>query len=354
MTAEDAWEAAQEELARTGKSDGLPLVPPTPERIERMLKPHGLRADAVVAQLMPAYADATWRDIAENAVMAGCRPEYLPVIGAAIEALAAGEFNLLGIQTTTGSATPVVIVNGPIAAAIGMNAAGNALGQGNRANATIGRAVRLVLQNVGGAIPGVGDMATLGQPGKYTFCFAENEAESPWPALHVERGFAPDASVVTVVGVAGNIEIVDSSSAGAEEVIHTYANSMLIAGTISMSGYIGGGEPLIVMPPEHAAFLSESGYTKEKAKAAIFEAVQYPLERLSPYVRERLIASRKQANAANVEGPVRLAALAKDVMIVVAGGVGVKAAYLPTWSGGTRAVSRKVPQSIRVDLPKST
>jgi hypothetical protein len=344
MTA-DSWEAAQEALERAGKSDGLPLVPPTPERIERMLKPHGLRPDAVVAELMPAYVDATWRDIAENAVMAGCRPEYLPVIGAAIEALGSGEFNLLGIQTTTGSATPVVVVNGPVAAAIGMNAAGNALGQGNRANATIGRAVRLILQNVGGAIPGVGDMATLGQPGKYTFCFAENEAASPWPALHVERGFAPDTSVVTVAGVAGNIEIVDSSSGGAEEVIQTYANSMLIAGTISMSGYIGGGEPLIVMPPEHAAFLSESGYTKDKVKAALFEAVRYPLERLSPYVRERLIASRRQANAAHVEGPVRLAAQAKDVMIVVAGGVGVKAAYLPTWSGGTRAVSRMVSVS---------
>jgi hypothetical protein len=275
--------------------------------------------------------------------MAGCRPEYLPVIGAAIEALAADEFNLLGIQTTTGSATPVVIVNGPVAATIGMNAAGNALGPGNRANATIGRAVRLILQNVGGAIPGIGDMATLGQPGKYTFCFAENEPASPWPPLHVERGYAASLSVVTVVGASGNVEIVDSSSASADEVIRTYANSMLIAGTISMSGYIGGGEPLIIMPPEHAVFLAGAGYAKAQVKAALFEAVQYPLERLSPYVRERLLASRRTVDAANVDGPVRLAATAKDVMIVVAGGVGIKAAYVPTWSGGTRAVSRKVP-----------
>jgi hypothetical protein len=345
----DTWEQAQDELAQAGRSDGLPLVPPTPERIERMLAMRGFRPEAVVARLMPAFAEATWGNIAENAVMAGCRPEYLPVIGAAIEALAAEEFNLLGIQTTTGSAAPVVIVNGPVVAAIGMNAAGNALGPGNRANATIGRAVRLILQNVGGATPGVGDMATLGQPGKYTFCFAENEVASPWPALHVERGYAADTSVVTVVGVAGNVEIVDSSSASAEDVIHTYANSMLIAGTISMSGYIGGGEPLIVMPPEHAVFLANAGYTKEKVKAALFAAVQYPLERLSPYVRERLIASRRSTNAADIEGPVRLAATAKDVMIVVAGGVGIKAAYLPTWSGGTRAVSRKIPGS-RTDI----
>jgi len=343
IDSDDAWEKAQDELAAAGRSDGLPLVPPTPERIERMLKPHGFRRDAVVAKLMPAFADATWRNIAENAVMAGCRPEYLPVIGAAIEALAVDEFNLLGIQTTTGSATPVVIVNGPVAGAIGMNAAGNALGPGNRANATIGRAMRLVLQNVGGAIPGVGDMATLGQPGKYTFCFAENEAASPWPPLHVERGYAADISVVTVVGASGIVEIVDSSSASAEDLIHTYANSMLIAGTISMSGFIGGGEPLIIMPPEHAVFLSGAGYTKEQVKAAIFETVQYPLARLSPYVRARLMASRRVLDAASVASPVRLAATAKDVMIVVAGGVGIKAAYVPTWSGGTRAVSCKVP-----------
>jgi hypothetical protein len=340
---DDAWEKTQDELAAAGRSDGLPLVPPTPERIDRMLAMHGLRPDAVVAKLTPSYVDATWRSIAENAVMAGCRPEYLPVVGAAIAALAADEFNLLGIQTTTGSAAPVVIVNGPVAGAIGMNAGGNALGPGNRANATIGRAVRLVLQNVGGAVPGVGDMATLGQPGKYTFCFAENEAASPWPPLHVERGYARELSVVTVVGAAGNVEIVDSSSAGAEDVIHTYANSMLIAGTISMSGYIGGGEPLIIMPPEHAQFLAGAGYTKEQVKAALFEAVQFPLERLSPYVRERLMASRRVLNAAEIASPVRLAATAKEVMIVVAGGVGVKAAYVPTWSGGTRAVSRKVP-----------
>src|SRR5690606_27253641 len=134
------------------------------------------------------------------------------VIAAAVEALAAPELNLIGIATTTGSAATLVVVNGPAARTLGMHAGANALGPVNRANATIGRAVRLVLQNVGGARPGEIDMATLGQPAKYTFCLAENEAESPWPALHVERGFAPDESVVTVLGTSGIVEVVDSVS----------------------------------------------------------------------------------------------------------------------------------------------
>src|SRR6202795_4603694 len=203
----DDLEIAQEELAAAGLTDGLPVVPPTPARVEQMLKQHGYDPDEVVTALPPAFGAATWKSIAINAVMAGCRPEYLPVVGAAVEALAADEFNLIGVATTTGSATPLVIVNGPIVREIGMNAETNALGPGNRAHATIGRAVHLVLQNIGGAKPGETDMATLGQPGKYTFCFAENEAASPWLPLHVERGFPAAASVVTVVGAAGIVEV---------------------------------------------------------------------------------------------------------------------------------------------------
>ena len=153
-------------------------------------------------------------------------------------------------------------MNGPIARDIGMNGGANAFGPGNRANATIGRAVRLTLQNVGGARPGEIDMATLGQPGEYTFCFAENEAQSPWPPLHVERGFDREASVVTVVGVSGTIEIVDSESRTAADLAQTFAQSMLIAGNVGGAGLLGGGEPLIVMPPEHADVFARDGCCK--------------------------------------------------------------------------------------------
>lgn len=333
-------ESTQDELAAAGWTDGLPVVPPTAGRVAHMLKACQLDPAEMLAVLAPSYNRATWQDVAINAVMAGCRPEYLPVVGAAIAAIATDEFNLLGIATTTGSATPLVIVNGPIVREIGMNAQANALGQGNRANATIGRAVHLALQNIGGAKPGETDMATLGQPGKYTFCFAENEAASPWLPLHVERGFAAAASVVTVVGASGTIEVVDSDSLTAADLAQTFAQSMLIAGNVGSAGLLGGGEPLIIMPPEHAAVFQREGCTKEQAKAAIFERAVLAVDRLSAPMRERVRANAAADGAGDV---VRVANSPQDVMIVVAGGVGRKAAYVPTWSGITRAVSRALP-----------
>ena len=331
------WDEAQDALAAAGLTDGLPVIPPTRERVEAMLREARFIDEETVCVLPPSYANVTWRDIAINAVMAGCTNASLPVVGAAIEAMASPEFNLLGIATTTGSATVCVIVNGPIAGEIGMNAAANAFGPGNRANATIGRAVRLTLQNVGGARPGEIDMATLGQPGKYTFCFAENEAQSPWTPLHVERGFGRDESVVTVVGVSGTIEIVDSESRTGADLAQTFAQSMLIAGNVGSAGLLGGGEPLIVMPPEHADVFQRDGYSKDRVKEAIFERALLPVDKLAPALGERAAASGSAS-----DGFLRVAHKAKDIMIVVAGGVGRKAAYVPTWSGTTRAVSRRV------------
>ena len=344
FSGDDTWDSVQEELLSAGLTDGLPVIPPMPERVERALRAAGVDPDEVVACLPPMMTDATWHAIAVNAVMAGCRPEYLPVIGAAVEALVADEFNLLGIQTTTGSATPLLIVNGPIVGQIGLNAGGNALGPGTRANATMGRAIRLILQNVGGARPGELDLATLGQPAKYTFCLAENEAASPWPALHVERGFAATESVVTVVGAAGIVEVVDSASVRGADLIQTFALSMVIAGTLGGGGLLGGGEPLLILPPEHAELLHRDGFTKAKdaVKEAIFEQAQLPLDRLSPAVREHLLQSRAAAGLSDLGAPVRVAESAADVMIVVAGGIGIKAAYIPTWGGTTRAVSRRI------------
>ncbi len=336
------WESAQDDLIAAGLTDGLPVVPPTRERVDAMLAGSAVEPGACVAILPPGYDEVTWRDIAINAVMAGCRPEYLPVVGAAIAAMSAPEFNLLGIATTTGSATTCVIVNGPIVAELHMNAGANAFGPGNRANTTIGRAVQLTLQNAGGARAGETDMATLGQPGKIAFCFAENEAQSPWTPLHADRGYARDASVVTVVGISGTLEVVDSESATGAELAQTFAQSMLIAGNVGSAGLLGGGEPLIVMPPEHADVFVRSGLTKAQAKAAIYDRALLEVERLSPPLRARAVAS-----GAAADGHLRVAKNPDDVMIVVAGGVGRKGAYVPTWSGGTRAVSREVPGSAK-------
>jgi hypothetical protein len=331
------WDEAQDALAAAGLTDGLPVIPPTRERVDAMMRHVGVGRDQAVCILPPSYAEVTWQDVAINAVMAGCANAHLPVVGAALEAIASPEFNLLGIATTTGSATVCLIVNGPLAGEIGMNAAANAFGPGNRANAAIGRAVRLALQNVGGARPGEIDMATLGQPGKYTFCFAENEAQSPWAPLHVERGFKRDESVVTAVGVSGTIEIVDSESRTGADLAQTFAHSMLIAGNVGSAGLLGGGEPLVVIPPEHADVFHRDGYSKERVKEAIFERARLPIDKLASGLRERAAAG-----GGAPDGCLRVARAPQDVMIVVAGGVGRKAAYVPTWSGTTRAVSRRI------------
>ena len=332
-------ERVQAEFEARGLTDGLPVVVPTPERVARMLG--SLDPGGIVTVLPPTFAEVTWQDIAINAVMAGCTPEYLGIVGAAVEAIAAPEFNLVGVATTTGAAAPMIIVNGPIAARVGINSGANALGPGARANATIGRALSLVLRNIGGAIPGQVDMATLGQPAKYTCCIAENEAASPWSALHVERGFGREQNVVTVVGVSGTIEVVDFASSAPADLAQTFAHSMLIAGTLGGAAMLGGGEPLILMPPEIANTLSAAGCSKQDVKAAIHERAIMPADRLSPAVLANL-KSRMGATEGWTGGALRVAARPQDLMIVVVGGVGVKAAFAPTWGGGTRAVSRLV------------
>ena len=332
------YEHVQAELATAYLSDGLPLVPPTMERVAAMLAANRYAADEEISMLPPGFETATAGDIAICAVMAGCKPEYMPVLVAAVDALSDMRFNLVGIGTTTGSAAPIYIVNGPIVDRIGLNAKNNALGSGHRANATIGRAMTLILQNIGGAIPGETDMATLGQPAKYSCCFAENVDESPWLPLHVERGFAPDASVVTVVGISGTGEVNDSDSQDAAGLAQTFAQSMLMAGISGGAGLLGGGEPLCILPPEWATMFHRDGMTKQQVKKAIWEQALLPVEKLPPGLRKHRMAAASDPSA-NV---IRVAEKADDLMIVVAGGVGRKAAYLPTWGGTTKAISREI------------
>lgn len=332
------WEATQAELASAYLTDGLPIVPPTVKRVNAMLAHNGYKADDEISMLPPGFETATAGDVAICAVMAGCKAEYLPVLVAAVDALSDMTFNLVGIATTTGSAAPIYIVNGPIVDRIGLNAKNNVLGSGHRANATIGRAMTLILQNIGGAKPGEVDMATLGQPAKYSCCFAENVEESPWPPLHVDRGFAPDASVVTVVGISGTGEVNDSDSQDAAGLAQTFAQSMLMAGVSGGSGLLGGGEPLCLLPPEWAAMFHRDGYTKQKARAAIWELATLPVEKLAPAQRKHRMAAASDPSAS----VIRVAENPDDLMIVVAGGVGRKAAYAPTWGGTTKAISREI------------
>ncbi|RPI45148.1 MAG: hypothetical protein EHM59_10920, partial [Betaproteobacteria bacterium] len=254
----DDIEAVQRLFRSRRWGDGLPVIPPTPERVQRMLARNALSPETLVGALAPGFGAATLEAIAVNAVAAGCDPELLPLVVAAIKGAAAPEFNLQAIQATTNSVAVWVIVNGPGANRLGFNAGINCLGQGSWANATLGRAVHLVLQNVGGAAPGEMDRATHGQPGKYTFCCAENEAESPWQALHVERGFRAEATTVTVVGAEGTMNM-NTHTKDADQLLRAFAETMMHPPS---NEYTHGGEPWLIVSPEHADILKRAGLSK--------------------------------------------------------------------------------------------
>ena len=326
-----SFEDANTLLYRLGITDGLPVVPPTGDRVAAMV---GERDPSrVVATLPPMRGRATVRGLAMCAVMAGCRPDDFNVLQAATAAVAAPEFNLFGIQTTTGTVTPMLIINGPVIQRLGLNTAANALGPGTRANAAIGRALQFVLRTIGDAEPGRGDKATMGQPGKFTFCCAENAMASPWEALHVWRGFAAEQSTVTVVGATGTVEIVDADSTDAEGVLTTMAHSMTIAGNLGRDSLLGSGEPLLLVAPEHAAIIART-HTRQQAQAFLFEHARLPVGALAP------------AQAARLRGTsvteLTVAPCPEAIMLVVLGGSGAKSTYVPTWGGGTRAVTRVV------------
>jgi len=268
-----AHEDEIESMFERGWSDGLPLVPPTPERVAHMLTGTTRDAAEVVAVVPPDLVECTVEKVAVNAVMAGCRPEYLPVVLAALEAACTEEFNIHGVLATTMPVGPVVIVNGPVARAIGMNSRGNALGQGNRANATIGRALQLVIRNVGGGRPGEVDRATHGNPGKYTFCFAEDEAGSPWEPLHVSRGFAPDQSAVTLFAGEGPRVVVDQLSREAHSLARTYAACLR---TVAHPKMVVGIDATLVVGPEHARVLREAGWSRARLLEELSVLLQLP------------------------------------------------------------------------------
>ncbi|WP_299566040.1 TlpA disulfide reductase family protein [uncultured Sulfitobacter sp.] len=263
-----------------GFSDGLPLVPPTPERVLRMLAGTHRAAQDVVATVPPNMGEATVEKIAINAVMAGCKPEYMPVIIAAVEAVCTDAFNIHGVTATTMGAAPVMVINGPIREKIGMNMKLAALGAGNRANATIGRALRLVVRNVGGATTGGVERSTLGNPMKYTMCFAEWEERSPWPALHVERGFAPEDSVVTVFAMTGGpVHIVDQTSRAPDQIAGSLG--LGLEGVFLPKLHDLPIDALLVVCPEHIDTLTrEGGYSKERLRDRIQQVTSRPLSQM--------------------------------------------------------------------------
>ncbi|HEY3831786.1 MAG TPA: thioredoxin family protein [Acidimicrobiia bacterium] len=269
-----AGEDEMEALFERGFTDGLPVVPPTPERVARMLGGTTRDPHEIVATVPPDLVECTVEKVAVNAVMAGCRPEYLPVVLTAVEAACTDEFNAHGLLCTTWFSGPLVLVNGPLARAIGMNSGVNALGQGNRANATIGRALQLVIRNVGGGRPGEIDRAALGNPGKYTFCFAEREHDSPWEPLHVERaGLARDASAITLFAASGVQGLADQLSRTPESLSRTFAACLR---TVGHPKAVIAWDAMLVVGPEHARVYREAGWSKARVRDEIMAQLQIP------------------------------------------------------------------------------
>src|ERR1700726_4024340 len=250
-----------------GWTDGLPIVPPTRELVDAFVEALGGDPQLIECKVPPRHGSLTREVLAINMVMAGCKPEYAPVMRAAMLALTADAFNLNGVQATTHMAAPLLIVNGPIARAIGMNGDCNAFGSGNRANATIGRALRLVLLNVGGGWPGDLDKSTLGHPGKYTYCVAENEMASPWAPYHVEKGFSAEDSTVFLLAAEPPHSVTNHVANDPEGILDSIASAMR---TIANNNAVSSGHCAVVVGPEHAKTIATKGWRRHDVKSYLY------------------------------------------------------------------------------------
>jgi hypothetical protein len=332
--ADDSQEAVDDYLDAQGWSDGLPVVPPTAERVDAMVAASGRPGTDSLGPMPPRQGDASVEALAVNAVMAGCRPACFPVVVAAVEAMLEPAFNVYAVQATTHPCSPLLIVNGPIAEELGINSRYGAFGPGFRANATIGRAVRLILHNVGGGVPGVLDRATQGQPSKYSFCVAENEAESPWEPLHVERGHASDTSTVTVVGCESPHNINDHVSTDAEGILATVSDSMASMG--ANNAYLQG-EPVLALGPEHAAILGAAGLSKDDIRCHLFEHA-----RLRREVWSRGGMAHMHPDPFPGAESIPVMSDEHSLIVIVLGGFGRHSSWLPTFGDSTWSVTRAV------------
>ncbi len=338
----DEWTDLQREMIKRGWGDGLPLVPPTEERVAAMTLGAGLPADQVVAVIAPRMRDATVELIAANAVMAGCRPQHMPLLIAAVMAMVEPQFNLYGCQATTHCVAPLLIVNGPLAQVLNIHSGAGCFGPGPWDNGVVGRAIRLILMNIDGAIPMEIDKATMGHPGKFTFCIAENEAASPWPSLAAQRGFDKEVSTVTVVGGEAPHNINEHEATSANSLLTTICGAMAQTGQNTV---YYNGEPLLILGPEHAATIARDRFSKEDVQRAVYDDARIPITRFGHEVIERRLHRRmghryKNRNIAP-DTLVTIAQRWEDVMVIVAGGPGKHSMCVPTF-GATRSVTRAV------------
>jgi hypothetical protein len=311
--------------------DGLPMVPPTTERVCRMLSAYDRPHDDVVGKVPPLWRDATVAKLATNAVLAGARSEHFPIIVHAVQALLHPSVNLYGLLATTHPCSTMVMVNGPLAREVGLQAGSGLFGPGFQANAAIGRAVRLALQNIGGAYPGEGDKSTMGSAAKFSFCFAENEEASPWEPYHVELGYAQADSTVTVVGAEPPHNIEDHESVDARGLLGMLAYSVAYLGC--NNAYSRTSDFFVGLCPEHAATLARHGFSKADVREFLFQQARIPYQRWRGRGAERINADNlpRYFDALSDDMSVPMTDRPENIRIIVVGGPGLHSCWIPTF-----------------------
>jgi len=323
-------------------TDGLPIVPPTEDRVQAMLAYTDLPGATVLGNMGPSWSLTTVHHVAVNAVMAGCRPEYFPVMVAGVQAILDPDLNIYGVQGTTNPAGVMLLVNGPIARELDINGGPNLFGQGWQANGTIGRALRLCMINIGGGRPVMGDMSTLGNPNKWGSCIAENEAQSPWPAFHIDRGYAASTSTVTAVATAAPQNVIEMS-ADPIAILNTLSRALTSAG--SNCTYFDH-EPMVVISPVQARQLNEGGFDKAGIQKYLWEHGKFGLTGYHP-TAQKSIRDWKQrcVKIENGEEIIYPTVKPEDIGIVCGGGdSGPHSAILATFNG-THLITRPIARA---------
>ncbi|MBI2866810.1 MAG: hypothetical protein HYX97_00575 [Chloroflexi bacterium] len=322
----DDLDAIFDEYYSQGWTDGLPIVPPTEARVRAMLQYADRDPNEVFSYMAPSLWETTIERIAVNCVMAGCKPEYFPVVLAALQAMEHKQFNLMGIQATTHPCGAMVFLSGPIAKELNVNAGSGCLGPGWRANATIGRALRLVMLNCGGATPGPVDKATHGQPGKFSYCFAENEDESPWEPFRVEHGYPKDVTTVTVGAMENPHNINDHVSNHAEGVLITACDSIATMG--SNQTYTLNSDFFVCFGPEHATIIAKDGFSKEDVRRYIYENARLPMYKRQKGGMWSMLPMPKWFSTVDDHALVPVVTDMKDIHIIMAGGAGKHSCWM--------------------------
>ena len=327
----DVLDEIEDKMYEDGLTDGLPVIPPTEERVMKMIEYNKLDPQENIGKVEPSHCAGTVEKIAINAVMAGCRPEYLPVVIAAVEAMQKPGFDMTGLQATTHPCALIALINGPIRKKLNINCEQGCMGPGWRANATIGRAIRLVMLNVGGATPGPVDKATQGTPAKFSFCFGENEEASPWEPFHVERGFAPEDSTISICALEAPHDINAQDGKNAEDVCRIVASSIMSPGSSNFR-FRTGSDLLVCFGPEHASYVARDNWTKKDVQQYLFEHSKVPYSLITQtHIEHRRKTPGQYGTWEGEEIPVVLSP--ENIKIIVAGGSGLHSCWMPNWGG---------------------